>query len=104
MKAHVDIGADLLERIDVLAHVAPLVRAAHERSDGRGYLNGEQIPLGARIISACDAYNAMTTERPSRMPMDALTALDELRLGAGSQFDADVIAALEIELTIGDRA
>ena len=46
----------------------------------------------------------MTTERPYRMPMDALAALDELRLGAGSQFDADVIAALEIELTIGDRA
>jgi diguanylate cyclase (GGDEF)-like protein/putative nucleotidyltransferase with HDIG domain len=107
MKAHVDIGADLLERIDVLAQVAPLVRAAHERSDGRGYpagLHGEQIPLGARIISACDAYNAMTTERPYRMPMDALAALDELRLGAGSQFDADVIAALEIELMIGDRA
>jgi putative nucleotidyltransferase with HDIG domain len=107
MKAHVSIGADLLERIDVLAEVAPLVRAAHERADGTGYpagLSGKQIPLGARIIAACDAYNAMTTERPYRRAMDQADALDELRLGAGSQFDADVIAALEIELTVGDNA
>jgi diguanylate cyclase (GGDEF)-like protein len=107
MKAHVSIGADLLERIDVLARVAPLVRAAHEYWNGAGYpaeLSGEQIPLGARIISACDAYNAMTTERPYRSAIDHDAALAELRGAAGTQFDPDIVAALEVELDLGGDA
>jgi putative nucleotidyltransferase with HDIG domain len=107
MKAHVSIGADLLERIDVLARVAPLVRAAHEYWNGAGYpsqLSGEQIPLGARIISACDAYNAMTTERPYRSAIDHDAALAELRAAAGTQFDPDIVAALEVELDLGGDA
>ncbi len=67
IKQHTIIGADMLSRIPFFDDVVPVVRSAHERWDGRGYpdgLAGEDIPLGARIICACDAYNAMITERP----------------------------------------
>ena len=72
--------------------VARLVRSSHERFDGSGYpdgLAGEEIPLGARIIAVCDAYHAMTTERPYRDAMDPAEAVAELRRHAGSQFDHD---------------
>jgi len=73
------------------------VRHEHERWDGHGYpdgLSGEDIPLGSRIILACDAYDAMTTDRPYRAAMTPGQACTELLEGAGSQFDERVAAAL----------
>jgi HD-GYP domain-containing protein (c-di-GMP phosphodiesterase class II) len=73
------------------------VRASHERWDGNGYpdrLAGEEIPLAARVISACDAFNAMTSDRPYRAAMDDADAIAELRRGSGNQFDPDVIDVL----------
>ena len=73
MRDHPAIGERILRRTPELAAIAPLVRHEHERWDGSGYpdgLSGTDIPLGSRIILACDAYNAMITERPYRQPMD----------------------------------
>ncbi len=97
IKLHTVIGAQMLERIPFFAEVHPLVRSAHEHWDGGGYpdaLAGESIPLGARIICACDAWHAMTTDRPYRRALARETALDELRRHAGTQFDPDVVDAL----------
>jgi HD-GYP domain-containing protein (c-di-GMP phosphodiesterase class II) len=80
------------------------VRAAHERWDGTGYpdgLVGEEIPLGARILLACDAYEAMTTERPYRPALSRADAAVELRRAAGSQLDPRVVEAL-VETLDGD--
>jgi HD-GYP domain-containing protein (c-di-GMP phosphodiesterase class II) len=74
------------------------VRASPERYDGNGYpdgLAGEGIPSPARIVCACDAYSAMTTERPYRGAMQVADALRELRRCAGTQFDPKVVDALE---------
>jgi diguanylate cyclase (GGDEF)-like protein/putative nucleotidyltransferase with HDIG domain len=97
MQEHTVIGARMLERIPYFAEVHPLVRSSHERWDGGGYpdgAQGEDIPLGARIISACDAFNAMTSDRPYRAAMDHDEAVAELRRHAASQFDPAVIAVL----------
>jgi diguanylate cyclase (GGDEF)-like protein len=97
MREHPAIGESILRRTPELAPIAPLVRHEHERWDGDGYpdgLAGESIPIGSRIILACDAYNAMITERPYRQPMSAEAALSELRGNAGSQFDPRVVEAL----------
>lgn len=94
---HTEVGADILAEVPELRPVAHLVRHSHERFDGRGYpdgLAGEQIPLGSRIIFACDAYDAMTSERPYSAPMTVGDALTELRRCAGSQFDPLVIEVL----------
>jgi putative nucleotidyltransferase with HDIG domain len=105
MDAHTAIGARMLERIPFLAPVAPLVRSAHERFDGSGYpdgLAGEQIPRGAMIIATCDAYHAMTSDRSYRRAMDRDAGIAELRGGAGTQFDPEVVAALISELEEGE--
>jgi HD-GYP domain-containing protein (c-di-GMP phosphodiesterase class II) len=78
-----------------------LVRSTHERLDGDGYpdgLRGKEIPIGARIICVCDAFDAMTSERPYRVAMTPEDALAELRRCAGSQFDPAVVAAFEVTL------
>jgi putative nucleotidyltransferase with HDIG domain len=101
MDAHTAIGARMLERIPFLAPVAPLVRAAHERVDGRGYpdgLRGEEIPRGARIIATCDAFHAMISDRAYRPAMSFEAAIAELHGGAGTQFDPAVVTALVAEL------
>jgi putative nucleotidyltransferase with HDIG domain len=101
MDAHTAIGARMLERIPFLAPVAPLVRSAHERFDGGGYpdgLAGEEIPRGAMIIATRDAFHAMTSDRPYRKAMGREPAIEELRAGAGSQFDPAVVEALIAEL------
>jgi putative nucleotidyltransferase with HDIG domain len=98
---HTAIGARMLERIPFLAPVAPLVRSAHERHDGSGYpdgLSGREIPLGAMIISTCDAYHAMTSDRSYRRAMPHELAVRELEENSGSQFDPEVAAALIAEL------
>lgn len=97
MREHPAIGERILRRTPELAPIAPLVRHEHERWDGRGYpdgLGGEQIPVGSRIIFACDAYSAMITARPYRQPMSHEAALEELRRGAGTQFDPQVVNCL----------
>jgi putative nucleotidyltransferase with HDIG domain len=96
VQAHSDIGAKLLQRIPMLTEIAPLVRAVHERWDGGGYpdgLAGAAIPIEARIVSVCDAWHAMTSDRPYRPAMSRGQALAELLRGSGSQFDADVVRA-----------
>jgi HD-GYP domain-containing protein (c-di-GMP phosphodiesterase class II) len=67
MRRHTVVGGDLVARIEAFAHLAPAVRASHERWDGDGYpdgLAGEAIPLAARVIAACDTYDAIVTDRP----------------------------------------
>jgi diguanylate cyclase (GGDEF)-like protein/PAS domain S-box-containing protein len=97
MERHTIVGEQILAPVEFLADVARIVRHEHERWDGAGYpdrLAGEAIPLASRIILACDAYHAMTSDRPYRAAMDAAAALEQLRAGAGSQFDPRVVDAL----------
>jgi HD-GYP domain-containing protein (c-di-GMP phosphodiesterase class II) len=98
IKSHTIEGQVLLDRIGgLLARVGEIVRSCHERWDGRGYpdgLAGEAIPLASRIVFACDAFNAMTTDRPYRKALDRDAALKELEANAGMQFDPRVVAAL----------
>jgi len=101
MRTHAAIGGELVGRIDAFAHLAPAVRASHERWDGGGYpdgLAGESIPLAARIIAACDTYDAIVTDRPYRPARSPAEACEELHRVAGSQLDARVVEAVVTEL------
>ena len=83
----------------LLGQVGKIVRSHHERFDGTGYpdgLAGEEIPLIARIVACCDAFSAMTTDRPYRKALPVETAVAELRAQAGRQFDPTVVDALII--------
>jgi HD-GYP domain-containing protein (c-di-GMP phosphodiesterase class II) len=105
MRRHAAVGGDLVARIDAFAHLAPAVRASHERWDGKGYpdgLAGEQIPLAARIIAACDTYDAIVTDRPYRPARTPAQAGEELRRVADAQLDAHAVQALLAELAAGD--
>ncbi len=91
-----------------MREVGLLVRSHHERWDGCGYpdgLAGEEIPLEARIITCCDSWNAMRTDRVYRKALTLEAALDELTSGAGTQFDPQLVEALLpiIERTEGGR-
>jgi HD domain len=98
MKTHTIEGQFMLDRVGgLLGRVGEIVRSCHERWDGTGYpdaLRGDEIPLESRIVFAADAFNAMTTNRPYRNAMSTAEALDELRAGAGTQFDPAVVDAL----------
>ena len=101
MERHTIVGEQILAPVEFLADVATIVRHEHERWDGTGYpdrLAGEAIPLASRVILACDAYHAMTSDRPYRLALTADAALAELHAGAGSQFDGRVVEALVAEL------
>jgi diguanylate cyclase (GGDEF)-like protein len=101
MHRHTIVGERILLAAPALAAVAPLVRASHERWDGGGYpdgLAGERIPLGARIVSLCDAFDAMVTDRAYRSAMSLHDALDELERCAGTQFDPAVVDAFRAVL------
>jgi diguanylate cyclase (GGDEF)-like protein len=97
MRQHTLIGERILNVAPALRVVARLVRSSHERWDGSGYpdaLAGEEIPLGARIIAACDAYDAMVSDRTYQTPRTIEQAVSELRRHGGSQFDPAVVEAL----------
>lgn len=103
MRGHAAAGGTLVASIPAFAHLAPAVRASHERWDGAGYpdgLVGEQIPLAARIIAACDTYEAIVTDRPYRPARPPAAAAQELRRVAGTQLDARVAGALLDELGV----
>ena len=99
MKTHTVEGQALLDRVGGrLARVGEVVRSCHERWDGRGYpdgLCGEEIPVAARVVFCCDAYSAMTTDRPYRKAMSREAALEELRKNSGTQFEPRVVDAME---------
>jgi HD-GYP domain-containing protein (c-di-GMP phosphodiesterase class II) len=98
MRRHTVEGERMLGRVGgALREVGAIVRGSHERWDGRGYpdgLVGTEIPIEARIVACCDAYDAMTTDRAYRAALPVDVALTEIRRGAGSQFDPVVAAAL----------
>jgi HD-GYP domain-containing protein (c-di-GMP phosphodiesterase class II) len=96
MANHTIVGESILAKIDYLLPVARIVRSAHERWDGKGYPDGllaAQIPPASRIIFVCDAFHAMTSDRPYRAALPVDKALDELRTHAGTQFDPAVVQA-----------
>jgi HD-GYP domain-containing protein (c-di-GMP phosphodiesterase class II) len=107
METHTIEGQRMLDQVGgVLGEVGQIVRSSHERWDGGGYpdgLVGDAIPLESSIVSVCDAFNAMTTDRPYRRAMTTDVAIGELRSNSGSQFSPRVVEAL-IGLIDEDRA
>jgi HD-GYP domain-containing protein (c-di-GMP phosphodiesterase class II) len=99
MRKHTIDGERMLQQVGgLLASVGHIVRATHEHYDGNGYpdgLAGDAVPVEARLVCACDAYSAMTTDRSYRKAMSKRDALAELRKCAGTQFDPAVVAAIE---------
>lgn len=96
VRSHPEIGARMLETTD-FGDIGEWILAHHERPDGTGYPDGRiaaEVPLEAGILGVADAYEAMTASRPYRPPLDPQAASDELRRGAGRQFDARVVEAL----------
>ena len=97
MRRHVDLGEKIVARIPYLGGLARQVIAAHhERWDGKGYprgLAGEDIPLPARIFAVVDSFDAMTNDRPYRQALPVEEAVAEIRSGAGTQFDPEVVRA-----------
>jgi two-component system, cell cycle response regulator len=96
MRRHTIIGERILQAAPSLQRVAAIVRSTHERMDGKGYpdrLAGEAIPLAARIVLVCDAYEAMTADRTYRKAMSAEVAIEELERCSGAQFDPRVVTA-----------
>jgi ribonuclease P protein subunit RPR2 len=94
MRSHPLLGAQIVEPIAFLRDAVELIRHHHERFDGRGYpdgLAGDAIPLEARIFSIADSFDAMTSDRPYRESIGIERALDEVRRGAGTQFDPDIV-------------
>ena len=94
VQQHTLIGERIIAAAEGLEHVAVTVRSTHERWDGGGYpdgLSGEQIPLAARVIAICDAYDAITSERPYRQASTHDRAIEELRASAGTQFDPGLV-------------
>jgi diguanylate cyclase (GGDEF)-like protein len=107
MRQHTILGERILSAAPALRPVAKAVRWSHERWDGRGYpdgLAGEDIPLAARIVAVCDAYDAMTSDRSYRSALSAEQACEELQREAGGQFDPVVVDAFLQEIAITSTA
>jgi len=104
MREHSAAGADAVAQVYELAHLAPAVRASHERWDGTGYpdgLAGTEIPIASRITAVCDAYDAMTSDRPYRLALSKPKAVAEVRARSGTQFCPRAAAALCAVLRAG---
>lgn len=99
IEEHPQEGADILEPLESIhPGVSAIVEAHHECWDGQGYpdgLHGEQIPLGARIISVADVFDALTQPRSYREPLPIAAAVEEIRRGSGSRFDPTIVASLQ---------
>ena len=97
MKTHPELGGQIIEPVPALSGARELVVACHEHYDGSGYpfwAAGEEIPVGARVILACDAFHAMMSDRVYRKAMDTREAVAELRRCSGRQFDPEVVDSL----------
>jgi HD-GYP domain-containing protein (c-di-GMP phosphodiesterase class II) len=97
VKRHPDVGARMIEPLESLSGALPVIRHHHERPDGTGYpdgLEGDEIPIAARIVATVDAYDVMLRGRPYRTKSSPAEALQELRRGAGGQFDVRVVEAM----------
>jgi putative nucleotidyltransferase with HDIG domain len=97
MQEHPRIGARILEPVPYFAELVPLVTSSHERYDGTGYpdrLEGDEIPLGSRVIAVCDAFHAMTEDRVYRKAVPVDEALREIVRCSGSQFDPSCVEAM----------
>ena len=95
MRRHVMVGVEIARQLRSAASVIPIIRHHHERFDGTGYpdgLMGPAIPRTAMIVSICDAYDAMTSDRPYRAAMSSAVAVAELKRGAGAQWDPDLVS------------
>jgi two-component system, cell cycle response regulator len=106
IERHTVVGEQILAPVEFLSGVRRLVRHEHERWDGGGYpdgLAGAAIPLGSRIVLACDALHAMTSDRPYRRALPCEAAHDELRRNAGTQFDPAVVEAVLAEIGARSR-
>jgi HD-GYP domain-containing protein (c-di-GMP phosphodiesterase class II) len=104
LREHAVLGERLLERTPGLLQLAPLVRSTHERWDGSGYpdgLAGTKIPLPSRLVTVCDAFDAMTQDRIYSPALPLNRAIWELHKGAGTQFDPEIVDALCDELAEG---
>jgi diguanylate cyclase (GGDEF)-like protein/PAS domain S-box-containing protein len=107
MRRHTLIGESVLSAAPSLRGAARIVRSSHERFDGAGYpdgLSGDRIPLASRIVFVCDAFDAMTTDRPYRTAMTVDAALAELAECAGTQFDPAVVEAFRAQIGAGQPA
>jgi HD-GYP domain-containing protein (c-di-GMP phosphodiesterase class II) len=104
IQMHPVIASDVLTQAPALADAVPIVYHHHEHYNGQGYvlgISGERIPLGARVLAVADAFVALTSERPYRTALGEAGALAEIHSKAGTQFDPEVVDALERHL--GDR-
>jgi HD-GYP domain-containing protein (c-di-GMP phosphodiesterase class II) len=101
VRQHTIVGERILRASPALRSVATIVRSAHEHWDGSGYpdgLVGEDIPLAARIVCACDSYDAMTSDRPYREALPPEEALNELMRLAGAQFDPNIVRVVVVHV------
>jgi diguanylate cyclase (GGDEF)-like protein len=102
VQRHAAVGADIVAGVPALSELAPIIRAHHEWWNGGGYPGGlreEEIPLGARILAVVDVYKALTSDRPHRPGRNPRVAFDELRFRSGTQFDPQVVEALQRALS-----
>ena len=101
MRAHPIIGESIVRPLPSAADILPIIRHHHERFDGGGYpdgLAGHKIPLLARIVSVCDAYDALASDRPYRPRRNSQEAIETLMRGAGQQWDRELVSLLLSEL------
>lgn len=94
LKSHPEVGAKIVEKMEFLTDTAEIVKHHHESWNGRGYpdgLSGENIPLGARIVTVADSFDAMTTNRTYRAALSSEQAIQRLEVAAGTQFDPKII-------------
>ncbi len=97
MKEHPEIGAEILSGLEIYEDAAEIVRHEHERWDGSGYpdgLKGEEIPFGSRVVAVADVWDALTTNRPYRGPLEKEEALEEMEKMKGEELDPEIVEAL----------